>query len=200
MAAGTLVAANVVMGREAMLTLGRLAKVLASDANYTLLITEYIYPEIDFTSGVSLTATRNVVLPLTAGAFLMVKNSTTGAQALQFLGASGTGVVVPNGAQAMIRCDGTNWFRVGPHMLTGSATVDIASTADGDDVSANVTVTGAAVGDPCFAGLTTLTTDDVMISAKVSAADTVEVTFLNRSGGAWDPASGTLKAVVLKTI
>ncbi len=83
-------------------------------------------------------------------------------------------------------------------VLTGSTTWDPASIADGDDLSTTLTVTGAAVGDPCFAGLTTLTTQDVQITAHVSAANTVKVVLLNRNGAAVDLASGTLKVTVFQ--
>ena len=59
----------------------------------------------------SLTATRNVVVPLAVRQWT-VYNGTTGAQSLQFIGASGTGVTVTNGKRAIIYADGTNVVRV----------------------------------------------------------------------------------------
>ena len=63
-------------------------------------------------SSVSLTTRRNVVLPLSDGASLIVYNGTTGDKPLQFIGSSGSGVTVGNGKRAMVYCDGTNWNRV----------------------------------------------------------------------------------------
>jgi hypothetical protein len=83
-------------------------------------------------------------------------------------------------------------------VLTGSTTWDPAEIADGDDLATTLTVTGAAVGDPCFAGFTTLTTEDVLISANVSATNTVQVVLLNRNGAAVNLASGTLKVTVFQ--
>jgi hypothetical protein len=83
-------------------------------------------------------------------------------------------------------------------VLSASATWDPASIADGDDLSTTISVTGAAVGNPCFASLSTLGANDVLISAHVQAADTVRVVLLNRSGGAFDAASGTLRVTVFQ--
>jgi hypothetical protein len=90
---------------------GKLARAIASDANITLTHAEALCDILEFTSGVSLTATRNVVLPLAAKQYT-VFNNTTGAQSLQFIGASGTGVTVANGKRAIIYADGTNIVRV----------------------------------------------------------------------------------------
>lgn len=92
---------------------GRLAKVLASDANATLTQAEAANQILDITSSVSLTAQRNIVLPLAPQQWT-VSNATTGAQALQFIGSSGTGIVIANGKRAILYADGTNIVRVTP--------------------------------------------------------------------------------------
>ena len=78
----------------------------------------------------------------------------------------------------------------------GVDTWDPANMADGAVTSTTITVTGARVGDPAVASLTTIGVNDVMVSAHVQAADTVRVILYNRTGGALDIASGTLTAVV----
>jgi len=93
------------------LSAGILNRPIASDANITLTHAESLCDILQFTSGVSLTATRNVVLPLAAKQYT-VFNNTTGAQSLQFIGASGTGITVANGKRAIIYADGTNIVRV----------------------------------------------------------------------------------------
>ena len=90
---------------------GKLARVIASDANITLTWAESVNDIMQFTSSVSLTTTRNVVVPLAVRQWT-VYNGTTGAQSLQFIGASGTGVTVTNGKRAIIYADGTNVVRV----------------------------------------------------------------------------------------
>lgn len=89
---------------------GKLARSLASDANITLTHAEALCDILEFTSGVSLTATRNVVIPLVPRQYT-VFNGTTGGFGLQFIGATGTGVTVAAGKRAVIYADGTNIVR-----------------------------------------------------------------------------------------
>lgn len=59
----------------------------------------------------ALTVQRNVVLPLPAKQYT-VFNNTTGGFGLQFIGATGTGVIVAATKRAIIYADGTNIVRV----------------------------------------------------------------------------------------
>ena len=79
--------------------------------------------------------------------------------------------------------------------LTGTTTWDPPSVANGNFERSTVTVTGAGVGDPCQCGMTTIT-GDWMAGCVVSAANTCNCTFRNQTGGAVDPASGTLRCTV----
>ena len=90
---------------------GKLARVMSADANITLTQAEAANDILQFTSSVSLTTARNVVVPLAAQQWT-VYNGTTGAQSLQFIGATGTGITVANGKRAIIYSDGTNVVRV----------------------------------------------------------------------------------------
>jgi hypothetical protein len=85
--------------------------VMGSDANITLTQAQAVGTILSVTSSVSLTTTRNVVVPLAAQQWT-VYNGTTGAQSLQFIGQSGTGVTVANGKRAILYADGTNVVRV----------------------------------------------------------------------------------------
>lgn len=82
--------------------------------------------------------------------------------------------------------------------LSATATYDPPSVSAGSQTSTTITVTGAAVGDTASCGHTTITADLWMLSCYVSAADTVRVVLNNRSGGAIDAGSGTLRADVWK--
>ena len=93
------------------LSTGKLARSLASDADITLTAGEAMNDILEFTSGVSLTATRNVVVPIVPKSWI-VFNNTTGAQSIQFIGATGTGITVANGKRAIVYADGTNIVRV----------------------------------------------------------------------------------------
>lgn len=81
--------------------------------------------------------------------------------------------------------------------IQSSGTWNPASVADGDAVSNNFTVTGAATGDTAIASYPD-TTSGLAITAHVSATNTVTVTLLNNTGGAVDLASATWKIDVFK--
>lgn len=92
----------------------------------------------------------------------------------------------------------TNYtVRDNPGYLTGSATYDPASLADGAGATTTVTVAGALAGDYAAASFSN-DLQGVTLTAWVSAADTVSVRFQNESGGVLDLASGTLRAKVTR--
>lgn len=80
-------------------------------------------------------------------------------------------------------------------ILTGSATWDAASIADGDEEAKDVTVTGAALGDFVMVSAS-VDVADLALTAQVTAADTVTCSLLNNTGGAIDLASMTVRVVV----
>lgn len=83
-----------------------LAKAM-SDANQTLTQAEAANAILTFTG--TLTATRNIVVPLVGKRQWTVYNGT--GQSLQFIGASGTGITVATVKHAVVRSDGTNIVR-----------------------------------------------------------------------------------------
>lgn len=84
---------------------------MGSDANLTLSADQVNAPVLQVSSSVSLTATRDIVLP-DGPLQWTVFNTTTGAQSLQFKTAAGTGITVANGKRAIIYADGVNVMRV----------------------------------------------------------------------------------------
>lgn len=86
-----------------------LAKTWPSDANYTLTAAEARARYIRL-SGATLTATRNLVVPL-HGCW-MVHNNTGGGQSVQVIGATGTGITIATGKTAIVAGDGTNINRI----------------------------------------------------------------------------------------
>ena len=92
------------------------------DATYTLSVAEYTNQYINVIG--ALTAQQNIQAPLTNGFIFLVSNNTTGGKSIQFIGATGTGVVIANGARTWVSCDGTNY-----NSVAGSAT---SFTAGGD--------------------------------------------------------------------
>lgn len=99
--------------------------------------------------------------------------------------------------------DEGRWIRVVSGVsvaLIGSATVDFPSCADGDMEAgdANITVTGAELGDFVLITASIALTADTFLFGTVSAANTVIPYIGNMSGGAVDMASCTVYALVFK--
>jgi hypothetical protein len=82
-----------------------------TDANTTLNAVQARCRILRFTG--TLTAQRNIVVPLAEQEWI-VQNNTTGGFGLQFIGATGTGVVVAAARHAIVYSDGTNVVRVTP--------------------------------------------------------------------------------------
>ena len=80
-----------------------------TDANAILTRAEAENNILEFTG--ALTVQRNITVPLGARQWI-VFNNTTGGVGLQFIGATGTGVVVAMGKRAIVYADGTNVVRV----------------------------------------------------------------------------------------
>lgn len=81
-------------------------------------------------------------------------------------------------------------------VLSGSATYDTASLADGAGATTTITVTGAALGDFVMvsAGVDLV---GISVTAYVSATDTVAIRIQNESGGTVDLASTTIRVRVV---
>jgi len=82
--------------------------------------------------------------------------------------------------------------------LTASVAKDWPSLADGAMASQDVTVTGCAIGDIAEATMSVAVPAGLQLSANVTAANTVTVTLVNRSGAAVDLASGNLNVLTRK--
>jgi hypothetical protein len=78
--------------------------------------------------------------------------------------------------------------------LSATATWNPASVADDAMTSTTVTVTGAAVGDTVTVGFSQAVPAGALLAGAVTATNTVTVTLFNKTGGALDLASGTLRA------
>lgn len=100
-----------VRGYNSAPTKGFLQKTI-TDADYTLSATEMECPILEVAG--TLTADRNIIAPLTAGAEYKVFNNTTGGHNLTIKAASGTGIAIAAGKRAIVYCDGTNYERLTP--------------------------------------------------------------------------------------
>ena len=84
-----------------------------SDADLTISLTDTNASQtarnlvLNVTSGVSLTATRNLIVPTIEKPYYIF-NNTTGSQSIVVKTSAGTGVTVPNGGRMFVYTDGTN--------------------------------------------------------------------------------------------
>ena len=100
------------------------------------------------------------------------------------------GRTVPDGARIVFN-------RWASSALTGSATYNPGSLADGAGETTTLTVTGAALGDQALASFSN-DLQGIILHAWVSSANTVSIRFQNETGGLIDLASGTIRVRVFK--
>ena len=103
------------------------------------------------------TSQRNLIAPLVEKTYI-VKNTTTGGFAVQIIGSSGTGVIIPNGTSTTVYCDGTNFLpastgAVGNFAVSGNLTVAGTTTLTGALGGSTATFSGAISSvSPTFTG------------------------------------------------
>jgi hypothetical protein len=122
-----------------------------SDANYTLTSFNGISDEAR-NAVLVVTGTNNAVrdlIPPVVEKLYTIVNNTTGGYAIRVIGASGTGVNIPNGATCLVYCDGTNFINglsgsAGSFSISGDLTVSGNATVVGS-LSANLAGNGAAI-------------------------------------------------------
>lgn len=81
----------------------------------------------------------------------------------------------------------------------GSATFNPGNLVDGAGETTTITVRNIALGDIVLASFS-LDLQGILLTAYVSAANTVSVRFQNETGGAIDLGSGTLSVIIIKNI
>jgi hypothetical protein len=85
--------------------------IVMTDANYTLTSFNGVSDEAR-NAVLVVTGTNNAVrdlIPPVVEKLYTIVNNTTGGYAIRVIGASGTGVNVPNGSTSLVYCDGTNF-------------------------------------------------------------------------------------------
>jgi hypothetical protein len=101
-----------------------------SDANYTLTSFNGITDEAR-NAVLVVTGTNNAIrdlIPPVVEKLYTIANNTTGGFAIRVIGASGTGVNIPNGATCLVYCDGTNFIN-GLSGVAGNFSVNGTLTA-----------------------------------------------------------------------
>ena len=117
-----------------------------SDANYTLTsfngITDEARNAVLVVTGTN-NAVRDLIPPVVEKLYTIV-NNTTGGFAIRVIGASGTGVNIPNGATCLVYCDGTNFVN-GLSGTSGNFTVNGALAVTSTTTLSGATTFGAAI-------------------------------------------------------
>lgn len=115
--------------------------IVMTDANYTLTNFNGILDEsrnaVLVVNGTN-NAQRDLIPPVVKKLYTVV-NNTIGGYPIRVIGASGTGVIVPNGATCLVYCDGTNFVN-GLSGTSGNFTVNGSVSASGTFVGNGATI------------------------------------------------------------
>lgn len=134
---------------------GRATATFGSNADLTLTLSNSPATQVarhyilDVTSAVSLTTTRNLIVPTIDKPYI-IENNTSGNQSIVVKTAAGTGVTVPNGKKVMVYANGTNVVEAFNNIpagttVTGGGTV-VSTTAT--QTLTNKTLTTATLTSP----------------------------------------------------
>jgi len=147
-----------------------------TDADLTITLTDSDASQIarafalNVTSGVSLTTTRNLIVPTIQKPYL-IYNATTGSQSIIVKTSAGTGVTVPNGARTLVYVDGTNVVSSVSNLPTLTLNTALAATSGGTGQSSY------AIGDLLYASTSTalskladVATGNALISGGIGVA------------------------------
>lgn len=84
------------------------------------------------------------------------------------------------------------------NMVVASLTIDVASVSTITTAEQTFTLKGLQVGDLVFTAKPSSTTGVVIGSARVSAADTIAIQFVNPTAGSVNPAEETYLVLVVR--
>jgi hypothetical protein len=143
---------------QAIIGLGNVDYV--SDANLTISITNSNAAQaaralvLNVTSSLSLTNTRELVVPTIEKQYI-VQNNTTGSQSITVKTSAGTGITVPNGRKAHLYVDGTNVIQMFDFVDINGGTIDGTAIGGSSAAAGSFTTLGAS-GAATFNGAVTL--------------------------------------------
>lgn len=125
-----------------------------TDADLTITLTDSNATQtarafaLNVTSGVSLTTTRNLIVPTIQKPYL-IYNATTGSQSIIVKTSAGTGITVPNGVRTLVYVDGTNVVSSVSNLTSLTLNTALAATSGGTGQ------TGYTIGDLLYASTST---------------------------------------------
>lgn len=126
--------------------------IVMSDANYTLTSFNGISDEAR-NAVLVVTGTNNAVrdlIPPVVEKLYIVANNTTGGYAIRVIGATGTGVSIPNGATQAVYCDGTNFVAASAPFTNGSVLAVSGGGTGLSTLTANNVILGNGTSSPTF--------------------------------------------------
>ena len=156
-----------------------------TNSNSTQVARNYI---LNVTSGVTLTTTRNLIVPSINKPYI-IENNTTGGQSITVKTAAGTGVLVPNGRKLMVYANSTNVVALDylASLILGAA-LPVASGGTG--ASTNSTALSNLGGMPIAGGTFTGSYNEVGLTS-IASATTVDLNTVNSNNVLITHASGT---------
>tara|TARA_E500000318_G_scaffold98651_3_gene100118 strand:+ start:1328 stop:2515 length:1188 start_codon:yes stop_codon:yes gene_type:complete len=183
---------------------GRAAADFSSDADLTLGYTNSNATQtfrnliLNVTSSVSLTTTRNLVVP-TIDKLYIIENNTTGSQSIVVKTSAGTGITVPNGTTAVVYADSTNVVTLMdyiPSLEIDTVNID-GGAIDAVTLGTNSAVTEAQIDNLNINGNTISSTDsNGNIAITPDGVGEVDISKVDIDGGAIDAVTlGTNSAV-----
>lgn len=147
--------------------------IVMSDANYTLTnfngVTDEARNAVINVIGAN-SAQRDLIPPVVKKVYI-IANNTSGGQAIRVIGATGTGVIIPNGATQIVYCNGTNFIAASGAFVNGAV----------------LNVLGGGTGQ------STLTANNVILGNGTSpvqfVAPGVSGNYLRSNGTTWESAA-----------
>lgn len=139
------------------------------------------------------TAVRDVIPPVVEKMYTIV-NNTSGGYAIRVIGATGTGVTIPNGMTALIYCNGTNFVSglsgsVGNFAINGTLTTTGAITSSAGISGTTGTFSGAITAvSPAFSGTPTAPT----AAANTNSTQIATTAFVNTAVTTATASLGTM--------
>lgn len=141
-----------------------------TNSNATQVARNYI---LDVTSGVSLSTSRNLIVPTIDKPYI-VENNTTGGQSIVVKTSAGTGVTVPNGKKMMVYANSTDVVAAFNNIPSG---VTVTGSGTVVDTSATQTLTNKTIdaANNTLTGVVTLTgsqtlTNKTLTSPRIGTA------------------------------
>jgi hypothetical protein len=158
---------------------GRATANFSTDADLTISLTNSNATQVarnyilDVTSGVSLSTSRNLIVPTIDKPYI-VENNTTGGQSIVVKTSAGTGVTVPNGKKMMVYANSTDVVAAFNNIPSG---VTVTGSGTVVDTSATQTLTNKTIdaANNTLTGVVTLTgsqtlTNKTLTSPRIGTA------------------------------